>query len=434
MVVAAEKASPAAQGVVGVNVARASSSSSSPEVELASIVADGGRGHDGDYSEISKEDIARTVECLLHPDDLENSVGGAAYQEHVPPLHIRESVLRSIEHSLHCTVSIVGLSCIIVLVDEQYLEYIASPPFLLAIVGVTGTAGTVGQGIVMSLGMIWSLLLSLVAITAFSLPFYCSPIAHSVVWFFFLWFMRYWLSWTGKVNLASVSAVYMLTALVSLLRTVDAETCDYTTWPKLLRVYAVFGLGTTACFIAAFIPYPRFNCTDAAQLNRRVLRDATRTIKASLSIMLLNGHRAAKRRERDRVNQQEEHLMAKAATTTLKKVVLSGVKKQDMQHADDTQPQTSASHETNGDYEEDDDDLRSKDSSGAGDSLPPADGGANGVGPTAAGAGQKSLDEQFDALDEAMVHHVHLLEQLRSHMDSDLTASAQVCTLASEIA
>ena len=407
----AEKETPA-QAEVHVNVARAAS----PEVELAPIVANGSRGDD-DGGKISKEDIARTVECLLNPEDLENSVGGAAYQEHVPSLHIRESVLRSIEHSLHCTVSIVGLSCIIVFVDEQYLEYIASPPFLLAIVGVTGTAGTIGQGIVMSIGMIWSLLLSLVAITAFSLPFYCSPIAHSVVWFFFLWFMRYWLSWTGKVNLASVSAVYMLTALVSLLRTVDAETCDYTTWPKLLRVYAVFGLGTTACFIAAFIPYPRFNCTDAAQLNRRVLRDATRTIKASLSIMLLSGHRAAKRRERDRVQHQEEHLMAKAATKTLKKVVLSGLN-QDLQHAQDTQPQTSASLN--------EDNLSSKHSSGAERSFS----GSNDEGPTASHA---SLDEQFDSLDEAMVHHVHLLEQLRSHMDSDLTASAQVCTLSSEI-
>ena len=377
---------------------------------------------------------ASLVESLLHPPDIEDSVGGKNRCGACVSCHIRESVLRSVEHALHTTVAMCTLSSLIVFAPKGFMDVAAQPAFLLAIVGVTGTGATVGQALVMAVGMFWGLFLSVFAIAAFSLPFFCAPIAHATVWFFTLWLLRYWLSFAGPNNLRSVSAIYMLTVVISLIRTAHsvaegsanttsnatetagAGSCDYTSWPDLLLVYVAFSLGICVCFISAWIPYPRLNFRDAAQLNRRVLRDSTRMIKASLSLLLLYGHRTDERRasrKRQRRRRQQRHILPLEPPTPT---------------GDDVE-----------DPDSDDDAERSESKKPTGDNDPafgPADPLAESASPASNDNGTDEVtsadddrdsqndNERFDTIDTAMTHYVHVLEQLRSHLDDDLTATA----------
>eukprot|EP00750_Incisomonas_marina_P003167 INCI12870.2.p1 GENE.INCI12870.2~~INCI12870.2.p1 ORF type:complete len:937 (+),score=159.47 INCI12870.2:291-2813(+) len=233
---------------------------------------------------MSQADIEAMFEKLLHPPPMDEGFGG----EERTQCHIRESVMQSIEYALHCAICIAVLSGIVLYTPADALRIVASTPFLLPIAGIMATGPTLGIGILKSVVILWALVIGVVVVSVATLPFHCSPIAQAVAFFFLMWLSRYWLSYFGAPsNMKFVSAIHLLGALSSIQLSSAAGTCDYSTWPLLLVALISFAISTTVAFLSSFLPWPRFSFMDAAHLNRRVMRDSVRLVKASLSVLLL---------------------------------------------------------------------------------------------------------------------------------------------------
>lgn len=157
-----------------------------------------------------------------------------------------------------------------------------------------------GQAIIKLMLIPWVLIVGLAIVVVLSLPFFCSPIAQAVVFFFGLWLVRYWTSFMGPVATKFITAVYLLFVLQSVsLGMIDDvnnstntnSTCNYSQWPILMVSFIGMIMATIIAFLSSFLPYPRCNFMDARKLNRRVLRDSTKLVEAALSLLLLMYHR-----------------------------------------------------------------------------------------------------------------------------------------------
>lgn len=252
---------------------------------------------------ISQADVDAVFEKLLHPPPMDEGFGG----EERTQCHIRESVMQSIEYALHCAICIAVLSAIVLYTPSDALRIVASTPFLLPIAGIMATGPTLGIGILKSLVILWALFVGVIVVSAATLPFHCSPIAQAVAFFFLMWLSRYWLSYFGAPsNMKFVSAIHLLGALSSIQLSSAAGTCDYSTWPLLLIALVSFAISTTVAFLSSFLPWPRFSFQDAAHLNRRVMRDSVRLVKASLSVLLL-AHQRPQEDDGDRSDPNCQH-------------------------------------------------------------------------------------------------------------------------------
>ena len=240
---------------------------------------------------MTSEEIQSVFTQILNPPPMDESFGG---ETKVECCHIRDSVLQSVEDAMHCAVALCFLSVLVLYVPEEPLLIIAPIPFLLPIAGITATGANLGTAILKAILILWALFVGFIVVCAATLPLHCSPIAQATAFFFIMWFVRYWLSFFGTpVNMKFISAVHLIGALQSIRVSVNSETCDYGAWAPLLITYVSFGVATTIAFLSSFIPWPRVNFVDAAQINRRILRDSTRMVRASLSTILLAYHRPA---------------------------------------------------------------------------------------------------------------------------------------------
>ena len=251
---------------------------------------------------MTQQDISGVFDDILHPPPMDDNVGGG---DRGHCCHIKDNILRNVEYAFHCAVSIAVLSAIVFYTpDTPQIPFgdsgffltpryiIASTPFLLPLAGIMTTGASLGNAILKTVIVLWALLVGLVVVSVATLPLHCSPIAQASAFFFIMWFTRYWLSFLGApTNSKFITAVHLLGALISVQSSVLTGTCDYSSWPLLLLAYVSFAISSTVAFLASFCPWPRFNFLDSAQLNRRVLRDSVRMVKAAASVLLLTYHR-----------------------------------------------------------------------------------------------------------------------------------------------
>lgn len=87
-------------------------------------------------SVISQEDLNALFDRILETSSVD-SVLNETRKELC--CHIKDSTLISLEYASHCAIAIAALCAIILFVDEDVLRIIATPPFLLPIIGIMVT-------------------------------------------------------------------------------------------------------------------------------------------------------------------------------------------------------------------------------------------------------------------------------------------------------
>ena len=216
---------------------------------------------------------------------------------------IREANQLSLEWACHSAFSVL-IACILLVALPPSIAFgiIAPVPFLLLLSAISTTGPNLGSAIRNLLLVPWSLVLGTAVITVVTLPLYCSPIAQTVMYFPVLWLVRYWLCFVDPTASKFVSAVYVITVLRSVLEAkqaqINGETCDYVSWTGRLFTVSTFAFSVVVAFAASFLPFPRCNFSDAAQLNRRVVRDACRIVKHSVSMLLVHHHNQSPARKK----------------------------------------------------------------------------------------------------------------------------------------
>ena len=239
---------------------------------------------------------------VLNPAPLDEWTRSTAESNSTPKptiislLPVRESSLKTVEYALHTAFCIAILAAILLYAPLEPLQRLASVPSLYPIVGVMSCAPTLGQAVSSILVTSWAIFVGVIVSFVATFPLYCTPMGQAVLMFFSLWLFRYWSSHLGSHLLMKyISAVFVPQALLSIQRATDdavqGHSCTYHDWPELLLVLLTYTVCLTTAFVASFFPYPRLNFRDASQLNRRVQRDATLLVQASLSLLLLTANR-----------------------------------------------------------------------------------------------------------------------------------------------
>jgi hypothetical protein len=241
-------------------------------------------------SALTQSSVDAMLHRIKHPAPLDESFGGRSHRG-ACGCNVKATVFHSVDWAMRSAITICALACILVFTPLDQLEVVASTPYLLPILGLVLTQPDVGNALLRLVLLPWTLMVGLFAVTLCTIPLFCAPIAQAVMYFPVLWLLRYLLTYTSPTTGKFATLVYLFFTLKSIDLGRRLETCSYGNWTLLVVILVCFLVATAVAAFSSLVPYPRFNCSDSRNLQRRIIRDATRVVHASLAVTLLAYHR-----------------------------------------------------------------------------------------------------------------------------------------------